>query len=85
MNVGCLILACRDIAAGEIAVRAVLDTEGCNTESVSCWPLDLASFASVRNFAVRFATEGLSLNILVCNAGVMSFKYSETCDGWEKM
>jgi NAD(P)-dependent dehydrogenase (short-subunit alcohol dehydrogenase family) len=85
MNVECLILACRDIATGEIAVRTVLDTEGCNAKSVSCWPLDLASFASVQSFAAKFAAEGLSLHILVCNAGVMSFKYSETCDGWEKM
>ncbi|KAJ7102844.1 hypothetical protein C8R44DRAFT_945643 [Mycena epipterygia] len=85
MNVGCLILACRDGAAGEAAVRAVLNTPGCTCQSVSCWPLDLASFASVSAFATRFGEEKHSLDILVCNAGLMSFAYSQTSDGWEKI
>ncbi|KAJ6542000.1 short-chain dehydrogenase [Mycena vulgaris] len=85
MGVGHLIMACRDIAAGEVAIREILEAPGCNCESISCWPLDLASFASVKAFVTRFREENHSLNILVNNAGLMSFQYSQTSDDWETM
>ncbi|KAJ7123782.1 hypothetical protein C8R43DRAFT_1031634 [Mycena crocata] len=85
MNVEVLILACRDVTAGEAAVREVQDAPGRNCKAVSCWQLDLSSFDSVRSFATRFRQERRSLNILVCNAGLMSFEYSQTADGWEKI
>ena len=43
--------------------------------------LDLASFASVIEFAEKFKNE--SLDILVANAGMSTRKYETTSDGWE--
>ncbi|KAJ7442670.1 hypothetical protein FB451DRAFT_99624 [Mycena latifolia] len=83
MNVGLLIMACRDLAAGKVIARELLDAPGCRCQSVDCWPLDLASFASVTAFATRFKERNYSLNILVCNAGVMTFGYTQTSNGWE--
>ncbi|KAJ7650004.1 hypothetical protein FB45DRAFT_6922 [Roridomyces roridus] len=85
MNVGRLILACRDVSAGELAVRTIRETPGCNSNSIVCWPLDLSSFESVCAFATRFREERRPLNVLVCNAGCISCSYSQTPDGWEKM
>ncbi|KAJ6561503.1 short-chain dehydrogenase [Mycena vulgaris] len=83
MNVGRLIVACRDLAAGKLITQEVLDAPGCNCKSIDCWPLDLTSFASVSAFATRFIEGKNSVNILVCNAGVMNFGYSRTSNGWE--
>lgn len=45
---------------------------GCAPGSVEFSPLDLSSLSSVRDFARRFNKEGRSLDVLVCNAGIMS-------------
>ena len=45
---------------------------GCAPGSVEFSPLDLSSLASVREFASRFNKEQKKLDILVCNAGIMS-------------
>jgi NAD(P)-dependent dehydrogenase (short-subunit alcohol dehydrogenase family) len=69
-----LVLACRNVAAAEEAARAI-------PGSTSVEPLDLASLASVRAFAERWAGP---LDLLVNNAGVMTPpRYRETADGFE--
>lgn len=45
--------------------------------------LDLASLASIRKFVMNFKKKGLSLHILVNNAGIMIPPYSKTEDGFE--
>jgi retinol dehydrogenase-12 len=47
------------------------------------WLLDLARFSSVINFANKFEKDGSRLDILVMNAGIISFGYEATPDGWE--
>jgi protochlorophyllide reductase len=59
-------VACRDLAKAKTAAAA-LDIQSGN---VSLEWIDLASQASVRDFAARFGAGGLKLNALVCNAAV---------------
>ncbi|MGC4114766.1 MAG: SDR family oxidoreductase [Myxococcales bacterium] len=52
---------------------------------VQALPLDLASFASIRAFATSFQSQGLPLNVLVNNAGLMALdpNPAKTADGFE--
>jgi len=52
-------------------------------KDVECWPLELSSFASVIAFADRFEKDGGQLDILVANAAMALFDYSQTPDGHE--
>ncbi len=45
--------------------------------------LDLASLASVADFAERFTSEYDRLDLLYCNAGIMAIPRGETKDGFE--
>lgn len=47
------------------------------------WPIDLADFESVKQFADRFEKDGGRLDILVENAATFATKYEATKDGWE--
>lgn len=77
-----VILACRDRRRGEAAL-ALLDAEapGTGTELAI---LDLASLASVREFAARQLDLGRPIDILINNAGVMAPPTrQQTVDGFE--
>jgi NAD(P)-dependent dehydrogenase (short-subunit alcohol dehydrogenase family) len=77
-----VVLAVRDRAKGEAALarlRAEVPAAG-----VELGQLDLASLASVREFAARELGRGLPLDILINNAGVMAPpKRLQTADGFE--
>lgn len=77
-----VIFACRDRAKGEAALRRLAaEAPGTNTELAI---LDLASLASVRDFAAQQLAQGLPLDILINNAGVMAPpKREQTADGFE--
>jgi retinol dehydrogenase-12 len=47
------------------------------------WIIDLADFASVKQFADRFEQDGGRLDILVENAAIAPTTYEATKDGWE--
>ncbi|KAF7368825.1 NAD(P)-binding protein [Mycena venus] len=81
LNVKHLILGCRKVDAGNEAAQRIMDTTGCS--SVACWPLDLASFNSISEFATRIQQENISVDILVGNAAYMGLNYVQTQDGWE--
>lgn len=73
-----VVLACRDVAAGEQAAAAIADLAA---TAPTVRELDLASLESVRRFAR--ATEG-PVGLLVNNAGVMTPpRHVETEDGHE--
>jgi NAD(P)-dependent dehydrogenase (short-subunit alcohol dehydrogenase family) len=76
-----VVMACRDperaAAAREAIARAVPGG------SVEAMALDLASLASVRDFAKDFLQRERVLDILVNNAGVMALPYRKTVDGFE--
>lgn len=77
-----VIIAARDRARGEAAI-ARLKSEVPNAH-VELGLLDLASLASVREFAARELDRDLPLDILIDNAGVMAPpKRLETKDGFE--
>src|SRR5690242_21408299 len=65
-----IIFACRDRRKGETALtRLLTQAPGSKTELAI---LDLASLASVRDFAARQLEQGLPLDVLINNAGVMA-------------
>jgi NAD(P)-dependent dehydrogenase (short-subunit alcohol dehydrogenase family) len=72
-----VVMACRNVDGGR-AAAAALRTDG----NVTVAPLDLASAASVRDFAE--AWDG-PLDLLINNAGVMAPpKFAKTADGFER-
>lgn len=74
-----VVFACRNEEAGRAAVeRTRAQHPDANADFAR---LDLASFASVREFAARFAEE--DIDILICNAGVVNSEYAEVESGFE--
>ena len=76
-----VVMACRNPAKAEAARESVL--EASPGAAVAIEPLDLASLASVRDFAKRIAATCEGLDLLVNNAGVMALPRRETVDGFE--
>ncbi|KAG0600113.1 hypothetical protein M758_11G008300 [Ceratodon purpureus] len=74
-------IACRNLEKGEQAVADIIRAS--NSSSVRVMELDLASFASIRQFAAEYLDSGLPLNSLVNNAGVMACPLQYTVDGYE--
>jgi NAD(P)-dependent dehydrogenase (short-subunit alcohol dehydrogenase family) len=76
-----VVLACRNLEKGESAQR------GCQAQvpdaRVELEELDLASLASVREFADRFKSGHQGLDLLINNAGVMATPRRSTADGFE--
>jgi NAD(P)-dependent dehydrogenase (short-subunit alcohol dehydrogenase family) len=68
-----VILACRNVDKGKAAAATMADT-------VEVRALDLASLASVREFAESFDEP---VDVLVNNAGVMAVPLRRTADGFE--
>ena len=77
-----VVLACRDETRGWAALRRIeADFPGAKLELAV---LDLASLASVREVAARELDQGLPLDLLINNAGVMTPPQRlETRDGFE--
>jgi NAD(P)-dependent dehydrogenase (short-subunit alcohol dehydrogenase family) len=78
----CVVLACRSRSRGEAAVaRLNEEAPGCTVELAL---LDLASLASVREFASAELASEQPLHVLINNAGVMNPpQRRETADGFE--
>jgi NAD(P)-dependent dehydrogenase (short-subunit alcohol dehydrogenase family) len=81
MNPGRLILACRSQSKGQAALDELKATTGYSKAEL--WIIDLADFASVKEFANKFERDGGRLDILVENAGTISSKHEATKDDWE--
>jgi len=76
-----VVLACRDVGKAEAARKDISASTG--QSAVEVLPLDLASQASIRSFAARFAASHDRLDVLVNNAGVWTTTRSTTKDGIE--
>ncbi|KAJ6580899.1 short-chain dehydrogenase [Mycena capillaripes] len=81
MNPRRLIFACRSQSKGQAAVDRLKAETGYSKAEL--WIIDLADFASVKQFADKFERDGGRLDILVENAGIATNKYESTKDGWE--
>ncbi|KAJ3824208.1 hypothetical protein EV361DRAFT_903964 [Lentinula raphanica] len=82
MNPSRLIITCRSEEKGKAALSKISQDTGYT--KAEAWALDLARFASVREFADRFEREGGGrLDILVENAGMIgTSSYEKTEDGY---
>ncbi|KAI0790815.1 hypothetical protein C8Q75DRAFT_806195 [Abortiporus biennis] len=76
-----LILACRTLEKGKVAVSQIESETGYSKGEA--WALELSSFSSVLAFVERFEKEDVPLDILVDNAAIATFTYEQTADGWE--
>ena len=76
-----VVITSRDAQKGEVAQAEIRERSG--SDAVEVVELDLASLASVREFAPRFAESHDHLDVLVNNAGVMLGSRRETVDGYE--
>ena len=76
-----VIMACRNAAKAQGAWQKILvEHPGTSVEVIA---LDLASLASVRQFAKDLAQRTDRLDVLCNNAGVMALPRRETADGFE--
>jgi NAD(P)-dependent dehydrogenase (short-subunit alcohol dehydrogenase family) len=74
-------IACRNKEKGEEAAAEIV--RNTNNPSIRVMICDLASLTSVRQFAKEYLDQGLPLNSLVNNAGVMACPQQYTEDGFE--
>ena len=81
---GTIILACRDVHKGAMAVQDVTKDSDIDPKKFHVMELDLASFASVRKFVGDFKKEFDRLDILINNAAVLEPPYGTTEDGFEQ-
>lgn len=80
-----VIIACRDVGKGNVAaekIRAAMGPAG-DEADLGVRELDLASLASVREFAEDVSAEYDRIDLLINNAGVMAPPRHETADGFE--
>ena len=75
-----VVLACRSLETGNAAAQRIREDH--LGADVCCYQLDLASLPQVVAFVK--ALKDSAIDILVCNAGSMSFEYAETEQGFER-
>ena len=82
---GCRVtMACRNVDKAEAArTRLLADDDRLRADTLNVAALDLASLASVRDFATRWTAEHEALHLLINNAGVMLPDRRLTTDGFE--
>lgn len=65
-----VILAVRNLEAGEAAKKDIEGTTSCSPGTVEVWKLDLGSYDSVKAFAARAANDLERIDVLCENAGI---------------
>lgn len=76
-----VVFTSRSEEKGERALADIRRESG--NQNVACMRLDLASLASIREFAAAFLAKYTRLDVLVLNAGLMVGSRTETADGFE--
>lgn len=77
-----IILAVRNISAGEEARKEIVESTRCGPDTIEVWSLDLASYASVKSFADR-ASRLPRIDVLLENAGIATSNF-ELAEGHER-
>ena len=75
-----MIIACRSNEKAEAAKRSILASSPSCKTSISVWPLDLASYASVKTFGARMQSSLPRLDAIILNAGVDTREFSQAED-----
>jgi retinol dehydrogenase 12 len=76
-----VVMLCRNVAAaGEVRAEIVTRVPAATLDVLEC---DLASLASVRNCAAEIRKRYPSIQLLVNNAGIVSFRSRMSVDGFE--
>ncbi|KAI1826779.1 putative short-chain dehydrogenase [Xylaria intraflava] len=70
LGVSRLILAVRRLDSGEDAKHDIESTTGVRKDTIQVWKLDMASYASIQEFAARVNAELDRVDIFIANAGV---------------
>jgi WW domain-containing oxidoreductase len=88
---GCtVVMAGRSMAKLAAAKADIVATNGgdgataIDAAKLVCLQLDLASFASIEQFATAFHALGLPLHVLINNAGIMMTPFGTTQEGFEQ-
>jgi NAD(P)-dependent dehydrogenase (short-subunit alcohol dehydrogenase family) len=81
-NGAAVILASRNSQKAETALSQI--REEFPEAKIDFIPLDLASLASIKDFADQFSTKYDRLDVLLNNAGIMMVPYGITEDGFER-
>lgn len=76
-----VVLACRNPSKAASALTAI--RAAAPDATVEVMQLDLASLASVRDFAAAFRQQHNRLDVLCNNAGIMAIPLTRTADGFE--
>jgi len=76
-----LVMACRNRAKAEPVRQAIQEESG--NPRIDLVIVDLASLASIRDFAAKILHEYEKLDVLLNNAGTFSMTRQETLDGFE--
>jgi NAD(P)-dependent dehydrogenase (short-subunit alcohol dehydrogenase family) len=76
-----VVMTSRDPVRGAEALDDVRTRSG--NPTVELMPLDLADFASIRDFAAGLLEQHDRLDVLVANAGLVMARRTETADGFE--
>lgn len=79
-----VILAVRNIKAGEAARKDIETSTRCNTTVLEVWTLDLASYESVKSFAKR-ALQLPRLDVVLENAGIAGDGKFHLAEGHERL
>jgi NAD(P)-dependent dehydrogenase (short-subunit alcohol dehydrogenase family) len=78
-----VVITARNEERGRAAYKEIVDRSG--SSDVEVLALDLASFRSIRSFAVELLERVDRLDVLVDNAGLILRRRTETEDGFEAM
>jgi NAD(P)-dependent dehydrogenase (short-subunit alcohol dehydrogenase family) len=76
-----VILTCRDLLKAQSAIAEIQKQP--ESGRLEAAVLDLSSLSSVSRFAQEFKEKGLSLHLLINNAGIMNPPLSFTAEGYE--
>ena len=70
-----VILAVRSLEKGEAAKRNIEQDTSCPQDTIQVWRLDMASYASVKQFAARVKNELPRVDVVTENAGIQPHEF----------
>jgi len=78
-----VVMAVRNVNKGNAVLEDIRESLGGGDLPLEVWEMDLSKFASVQAFAAKYLESGRPLNVLINNAGLVSWDYITTVDGHE--